>query len=322
MVKSGPSRARQPGIMDSARPQLNVHADRRPILLLGAEGQVGFELRRTLAPLAPLVAAPRRALDITDADALRAAVRALRPAAIVNAAAYTAVDRAEMEPDAAAQVNAEAPGTLAALAAECGACFLHYSTDYVFDGESRQPYRESSPTVPLGVYGRTKLAGEQAALAAGDAVVVLRTCWVYGTRGRNFLLTMERLARERGVLRVVDDQWGAPTWSRFIAEASAAILARCGLVADALRTQRGVYHLAAAGQTTWCGFARAIVAAMPGGDKVTIEGIPTAAYPTPARRPAYSVLDTQLLSDTFGLYMAPWETMLATALSERAALGT
>jgi dTDP-4-dehydrorhamnose reductase len=297
-----------------------VSADKdctRPVLVLGANGQVGHELLRSLAPLAPVHAVRREQLDLTDADGMRALIRQTRPVAIVNAAAYTAVDKAESEADLAMQVNGVAPGILAELAAASGACFVHYSTDYVFDGAASEPYREDSPTSPLGVYGRTKLAGEQAALAANDAAIVLRTCWVYGTRGKNFLLTMERLAREQRKLRVVDDQRGCPTWARFIAETTAAILARCAVSADALRERRGVYHLAAGGDTNWCGFARAIVARMGDCADVEVEAIPTSAYPTPARRPAYSVLDTRLIGETFGVCMQPWTAMLDDAVAER-----
>lgn len=290
----------------------------RPILVLGANGQVGYELLRTLAPLAPVQGVLRERLDLTDADAVRALIRQVRPSAIVNAAAYTAVDKAESEAELAMQVNGVAPGMLAELAAASGTCFVHYSTDYVFDGTASEPYQESSPTSPLGVYGRTKLAGEQAALAGDSAAVVLRTCWVYGTRGKNFLLTMERLAREQRKLRVVDDQRGCPTWARFIAETSAVILARCGLSADALRERRGVYHLAASGDTSWCGFARAIVARMGDCDDVQVDPIPTSAYPTPARRPAYSVLDTRRICATFGVCMPSWTAMLDHAVGERA----
>lgn len=289
----------------------------RPILVLGANGQVGHELVRCLAPLAPVLGLQREQLDLTDVDRTRALVRDARPVAIVNAAAYTAVDKAEIEAELAMQVNGVAPGILAELAAASGASFLHYSTDYVFDGSATQPYRESSPTAPLGVYGRSKLAGEQAALAAAGATIVLRTSWVYGTRGKNFLLTMERLARAQRALRVVDDQRGSPTWARFIAETSAALLARCGLSTAALRERRGVYHLAASGDTSWCGFARAIVARMGDCDDVEVAAIPTSAYPTPARRPAYSVLDTKLISATFGLHMQAWDAMLDDATAER-----
>ena len=289
----------------------------RPILVLGATGQVGHELLRTLAPLAPVQGVLRASLDLTKVDSMASLIKATRPLAIVNAAAYTAVDKAESEPELAMQINGIAPGVMAELAAASGACFVHYSTDYVFDGQADSPYSEDTPTSPLGVYGRTKLAGEQAVMAAGDAAIVLRTCWVYGTRGRNFLLTMERLARERRKLRVVDDQLGSPTWSRFIAETTAAILARCALSPAQLRERRGVYHLAATEHTSWCGFARAIVAHLGDCDDVEVEAIATSDYPTPARRPAYSVLDTRRICASFGLHMPSWTAMLADAVAER-----
>lgn len=286
----------------------------RPIVVLGADGQVGHELVRSLTPLAPVRALNRQMLDITDSDALRAGLTALTPAAIINAAAYTAVDKAEEQPQLAARINSEAPGVLADIAAQAGACFVHYSTDYVFDGRSERPYREADPVSPTNVYGRTKLEGERAALEHDGATIILRTCWVYGSRGRNFLRTVQRLARDQTLLRIVHDQYGCPTPARFIAAATAAILSRCGVSAEGLREHRGIYHLAASGETSWCGFARAIMQASPGCEGVHVEGIPTSEYPTPASRPAYSVLDTSLLCETFGLYMPHWEFLLGQTL--------
>jgi dTDP-4-dehydrorhamnose reductase len=259
-------------------------------------------------------------MDITDTDAVRGTLTALAPTAIVNAAAYTAaytaVDKAEEDAELAARVNGAAPGVLADVAGQTGACFVHYSTDYVFDGSAARPYRESDPVAPINAYGRTKLAGERAVLEYNDAAIILRTCWVYSNRGRNFLLTVRRLARERGALRIVDDQCGCPTSARFIAEATAAILAGCGLSAARLRECSGIYHLAASGETSWCGFARAIIRGSPGCEGVKVEGIPASEYPTPARRPAYSVLDTSLLCETFGLWMPRWELLLAQVLED------
>lgn len=290
----------------------------RPILVLGSSGQVGYELLRALAPLAPVAATDRASLDLTDSEALRARVRALRPAAIVNAAAYTAVDQAEAEPAQVAAINGVAPGVLAEAAAEVGAALVHYSTDYVFDGRGERPYREDDATAPLGVYGRSKLAGEQAALERHDAVIVLRTAWVYATRGKNFLLTMQRLARERDELRVVADQWGAPTSARFIAASTASILAQTRLSSAYIAAHRGIYHLAAAGSVHWCDFARAILAATPGAGHVRVAAITTAEYPTPAIRPHYSVLDTTRVATTFALYMPPWHELLELALRDQA----
>ncbi|MGE0358922.1 MAG: dTDP-4-dehydrorhamnose reductase, partial [Burkholderiales bacterium] len=220
------------------------------ILLTGATGQVGWELRKTLAPLGEVRHLDRFGLNLADVPTLVASVRALQPGIIVNAAAYTAVDKAESERDEAFAVNATGPRVLAEEAKRIGALLVHYSTDYVFDGEKPSPYVEDDPTHPLSVYGESKLAGEQAILKSGCRHLVLRTSWVYGPRGRNFYLTMLRLAKERPELRVVDDQVGAPTSSLEIARATAALLAKGA---------QGLYHMAAAGETSWCGFARAIL---------------------------------------------------------------
>jgi dTDP-4-dehydrorhamnose reductase len=290
------------------------------ILLTGASGQIGWELRRTLAPLGDVVAPGRDALDLLRPDTLRDAVRHIRPAVVVNAAAHTAVDAAESEPGAAHAANAVAPGVLAEEAARTGALLVHYSTDYVFDGSSARPYVETDATGPLGIYGRTKLDGERAVQAAGGALLVLRTAWIYGVRGRNFLRTMLRLAAERDELRVVDDQHGAPTWSRMVAQATAAVLARC-VVDSGFRLPEGtggIYHLAAAGETTWCGFAQEIVASMSqhGARAPRVVAIPTAEYPTPAIRPARSVLDCGRLARDFGVALPPWNEQLALCLQE------
>lgn len=286
------------------------------ILLLGKDGQVGYELRRVLAPLGELVGLDRRELDLGDAGAIRARVREAKPGVIVNAAAYTAVDRAESEPELARAVNATAPGILAGEARRLGAVLVHYSTDYVFDGEKAGPYTEDDAPAPLNQYGRTKLEGERAIAAAGCAHLILRTSWVYGARGGNFLLTMLRLAREREELRIVDDQMGAPTWSRDIARATAEILGRVAAPDRGDAAWSGVYHLTAAGQTSWCGFARAIFGAagplIPKAPKVIPIG--TADYPTPARRPRNSVLSCSRAKARFGVALPPWEEALAQVL--------
>ena len=269
------------------------------ILLTGAIGQVGWELRKTLAPLGEVAAFGRAELDLRDADRLREAVRAANPDVIVNAAAYTAVDKAESERDAAFAVNAAAPGILAEEAKRNGALLVHYSTDYVFDGAKAAPYVEDDATNPLNVYGASKLAGERAVAASGCRHLILRTSWVYGPRGSNFMLTMLRLAKERPELRVVDDQLGAPTSSLAIARATVQVL-RPGA--------HGLYHLAAAGQTTWCGFARAILARA--GSATPVTPIRTEDYPTPARRPRNSRLDCSRLRADFGVQMASWEEQL------------
>jgi dTDP-4-dehydrorhamnose reductase len=286
------------------------------LLVTGANGQVGWELQRALAPLGEIVALDRSRLDLAQAHALRETVRAIAPQVIVNAAAYTAVDRAESEPEAARAINAIAPGILAEETQHLDAVLVHYSTDYVFDGTKSEPYVETDPTNPLSVYGRTKLEGERAIGASGCRHLTLRTSWVYGTRGSNFLLTMLRLARERRLLRIVDDQIGAPTWCREIASATAALLP-ANLAAPGAD---GLYHLTASGATSWYGFARAIFAstemARLGITPPALEAIPTSAYPTPARRPANSRLDCGWLAQRAGITPAAWDAALTRALAE------
>ena len=289
------------------------------ILLTGGTGQVGWELARALAPLGHVVAPGRGALDLADADGVRRAFRDAAPALVVNTAAHTAVDRAEGEPELARALNAAAPGILAEEAARAGVPIVHFSTDYVFDGAGSAPYVEDDATAPLGVYGRTKLEGEAAVAAAGGAHLVLRTSWVYGTRGHNFLLTMLRLARERDELRVVADQVGAPTWSRMLAEATAAILApfRAGGGWEIPREVSGVYHLSARGSTSWHGFAEAILAADParaGHRARRVVPIASEEYPTPAPRPRYSVLSSERAERVFGVALPEWREQLELCL--------
>ncbi len=292
------------------------------ILVTGRHGQVGWELARTLLPLGQVVAWGRAEADLADTDALRAAVARLRPDVIVNAAAYTAVDRAETEPELAGRINGLAPGILAEEARRTGALLVHYSTDYVFDGTKEGPYEEDDHPAPLNAYGRSKLAGEQAIRAAQADHLILRTSWVYAARGANFLRTILRLAAERDELRVVADQVGAPTWARFIAEATAHV------VACALEERRrgafasGTYHLACAGETSWHGFAAALLreaAALPGAPALRarrVTPITTAEYPLPAPRPGNSRLATARLQVRFGVTMPAWETGLRLCLEE------
>ncbi|MFT3789769.1 MAG: dTDP-4-dehydrorhamnose reductase [Rudaea sp.] len=308
------------------------------ILLLGANGQVGFELQRALAPLGDVVAATRGGklpgnidclrVDLGDADSLDRALRAERWSVVVNAAAYTAVDRAEDEPALAQRINGEALAQIGQWAARNVAFVVHYSTDYVFDGQGARPYREEDAPAPLGAYGRSKVAGEVALRESGCDHLILRTAWVYGARGGNFLRTMLRLARERGEssnggLTVVDDQRGAPTSSRLIGATTAAILKQWR-DDDAARRERynGVCHLAAGGETTWCGFARAIVARAAAAGwiprEVEVMAIRTADFPTRARRPAYSVLDASRLRERFGLTMPEWTKGLDAVIGELA----
>ncbi len=286
------------------------------ILITGAHGQVGWELQRSLAPFGEIAAYARAQLDLSDADAIRHAVRQVGPALIVNAAAYTAVDQAEKEPERAHAVNATAPAILAEEAKRLGAGLIHYSTDYVFDGQKQAPYEEIDAARPLNVYGASKLEGERAVAAVDVAHLVLRTSWVYGARGKNFLRTILRLAEEREELRVVDDQHGAPTWSRMLAEATAACVSQCLYrdgVQDLLRERSGLYHLSAAGQTTWFGFASAIVQTAPKAPRMT--PIPTTAYPLPAPRPMYSVLSNHKFARAFGLQLPDWQASLNLCLA-------
>ncbi|HOV18586.1 dTDP-4-dehydrorhamnose reductase [Ottowia sp.] len=284
------------------------------ILLLGKNGQVGWELQRSLAPLGRVIALDRRGEgslcgDLADLDGLAATVRAVQPQVIVNAAAHTAVDRAQAEPELAERINAQAPAVLARAAAACGALLLHYSTDYVFDGSGQTPWQEGDATGPLSVYGRTKLAGEQAIVQSGCVHLILRTSWVYAARGANFAKTMLRLAAERERLTVIDDQWGAPTGAELIADVSAHAIAQV----RAEPAKAGLYHLAAAGETTWFSYANHVLAqarqAQPAIELKATEVVPVASshFPTPARRPHNSRLDTRKLQAAFGLVLPPWQ---------------
>lgn len=281
------------------------------ILVFGKTGQVA----RELAALAPdALCLGRDRADLTDPAACAAAITAQRPAAVINAAAWTAVDRAETEEEAATAVNGAAPGAMAQACAAAGIPFVHISTDYVFDGQGTAPFAPDHPTAPLSAYGRSKLAGERAVRAAGGPHVILRTSWVFSAHGSNFVRTMLRLGAERPVLRVVADQTGGPT-------PAAAIAAACLTIADRLRTQPGLsgtHHFAGAPDTTWAGFARAIMAAA--GLPAQVEDIATADWPTPARRPANSRLDCSTLEQAFGIARPDWRTHLAAVLADLGAL--
>ena len=287
-------------------------------LLTGATGQLGWELRRTLAPLGPVIAPARAELDLAEPDGIRAALQHHHPSVIVNAAAYTAVDRAEAEAELAHAINAAAPVILAEEAARSGALLVHFSTDYVFDGAAERPYREADRPNPLNVYGRSKRAGERAIEEVGGTHLIFRTSWVYGMRGSNFLRSMLRLAREREEMRVVDDQIGAPTWSRMIAEATALVLAQIAGAGWELPSDAGgVYHLTAGGETNWYGFAQAILERDPAREEQrcrTLRPIPTSEYPTPAARPRFSVLDNQRIAERFGIRLPHWRTQLELAM--------
>jgi len=287
---------------------------RRPtILLTGADGQLGVELARLLRAHGDVVAARRATLDLADPDAIVAAVRGAKPALIVNAAAYTAVDLAEKESALAHAVNARAPGILAEEARRSGAVLIHFSTDYVFDGTRTTAYPEDAAANPLNVYGASKLAGERAIAGAGAYALTFRTSWVYGLSGKNFLLTIRRLAAERDEISIVADQIGVPNWSRTLAEATARIVA-AGVASLPERT--GLYHLSSTGQASWYELALAIVGAA---ERPRVIPIPTSGYPTPARRPAYGVLATRKFEETFGFALPHWRDALQRCLSEPAA---
>lgn len=287
------------------------------IMLTGKNGQVGWELQRALAPMGEVAALDRQQLDLANPDQIRESVREIKPNLIVNAAAYTAVDKAEEEPELAMAINGTAPGILAEEAKRIGAAIVHYSTDYVFDGTKITPYTEEDEPNPINVYGKTKLAGERAIQEVGGAYLIFRTSWVYGMRGNNFLLTILRLAKERDELRIVDDQIGSPTWSRMIAETTALIMAQ----GQALTDKVGLYHLTAGGETSWYGFAIKILnlynEILHGNDLIVqrIEPILTEEYITPANRPSYSCLDCILLERTFNLNLNNWTEGLKMALN-------
>lgn len=290
------------------------------ILLFGKGGQVGWELQRSLAPLGELVAldfdSTELCGDFTRPEALAETVRAVQPDVIVNAAAHTAVDKAESEPELARTINATAPGVLAREAATLGAWLVHYSTDYVFDGSGSQPWKETDTPAPLNVYGHTKLEGERLIAQHCAQHLILRTSWVYAARGGNFAKTMLRLAKERDRLTVINDQFGAPTGAELLADVTAHALRH--LLQQP--TDAGLYHLAASGETTWHGYAQEVLAsARAAGVALTAEtadAVPTSAFVTPARRPHNSRLNTQKIQQTFGLKLPPWQQGVTRMLAE------
>jgi dTDP-4-dehydrorhamnose reductase len=295
------------------------------VLLLGKTGQVGWELQRSLAPLGELIALDSGSTefhaDFREPGRVAQTVLALRPDVVVNAAAHTAVDKAESEPELARMLNATAPGAIAQAAQQVGALIVHYSTDYVFDGSGERPWREDDATAPLSVYGRTKLEGEQRIAAALPRHLVLRTSWVYAARGGNFAKTMLRLARDRESLSVIDDQVGAPTGAELLADVTAQAWRR----ASASPGLAGTYHATASGETSWHGYARHVVAfaralGQPGRvAPEAIQPIPSSAYPQAAARPKNSRLDTTKLRDAFGLALPPWQAGVERMLAELAA---
>jgi len=294
------------------------------ILLLGKNGQLGWELQRSLSVLGEVVALDRHGLhgwsgDLSQLSALAQTVQQIQPQVIVNAAAYTAVDRAESEPDLAHAINAQAPKILALEAQKLGAWLVHFSTDYVFNGSGQQAWTETDACAPLSVYGQTKWQGEQAVAASGCRYLMFRTSWVYGARGGNFAKTMLKLAQERDALRVIDDQIGAPTGADLLADVTAHALARALELGS---ESSGTYHLAASGETSWHGYAQFVLTqakSLGVSLKVQpedVQAIPTSAYPTPARRPLNSRLDTRKIQDTFGLTLPHWTLGVARMLEE------
>jgi dTDP-4-dehydrorhamnose reductase len=290
------------------------------ILLTGVSGQVGWELKRTLSNLGEVITTSRDVnatdfyMDLSQPESIRQAIQEIQPDLIINPGAYTAVDKAELEPELAMLVNGVAPGILAEEAKLVGAGLIHYSTDYVFNGRSSHPYQETDEPDPQNIYGKTKLAGEKAIQAIEIPHLIIRTSWVYGLRGKNFLMTMLQLAKEREEIKVVNDQIGTPTWSRLIAESTAQILfLGKSNFRDFLHHHSGIYHLTSTGQTSWYDFAKAIFEMTPNRNQYKLQNlipIPTVEYPTPAERPAFSILDTQKIYQTFGLILPDWKDNL------------
>lgn len=291
------------------------------LLVTGKNGQVGWELQRSLQCLGEVVAVDRAQLDLSQPHTIEAKLDAFAPDVVVNAAAYTGVDRAESEEELATRINGESPGVVAEWAARRGALLVHYSTDYVFDGSGTSPWHPTDTPAPLSAYGRSKLAGEAAVAAAGGDHLILRTSWVFASRGRNFLLTMLRLAEEREELRVVDDQWGAPTSARLIADVTAQVIAQSLVERREAVFRSEITHLTAAGATTWHAFAAAILdAAKQAGRPIkakSLVAIPSSSYPTPARRPSNSRLDCSTLERRFGLTLPGWQHGLQLCIEER-----
>lgn len=292
------------------------------IVLLGKDGQVGWELQRALAPLGEVIACGRAEADLEDLDALCMLVRRHAPGVVVNAAAYTAVDKAESEPERVQRVNTDAVGRLAKEVRHLDAWLIHYSTDYVFDGTKDRPYIETDPTAPQNVYGRAKRDGEEAIRAAGCNHLILRSGWVYAARGENFAKTILRLAKERDTLKVVNDQVGAPTSAELIADITALCLYRLAHDDALAELASGTYHLTASGETSWHGYARLVIAEAVRYDKAIRLGpervmpIPTSEYPLPAKRPANSRLDTKKIRNTFGVVLPPWQVHVKRLITE------
>lgn len=299
------------------------------IVIVGRNGQLAWEANQQFQGLGQIVCAGRPELDLLDLNGVREELRRIKPTVIVNAAAYTAVDQAESEPEAAMKINSEAPAVMAEEAKRLDALFITYSTDYVFDGKSASAYRESDSPSPLNVYGTSKLSGERAVEAVGGSHLIFRTSWVYGARGKNFLKTILRLAAERPELKIVDDQVGAPTWSRDLADATRKIIEQLvaqsssagSSIDEALGDRRGIYHMTSAGSVSWFGFATAILEEMSKrglskGNVAKVVPIPSSEYPTPAARPQNSRLCNDKLNNAFGVTLPPWRESLAAVMDE------
>jgi dTDP-4-dehydrorhamnose reductase len=298
--------------------QICSESENKPlkILLIGKNGQVGWELQRSLACLGQIVALGRAEMDLTNPEVIKDNIRRIKPNLIVNAAAYTAVEKAETERDTAMLVNGVAPGIMAEEAKRLGAGFIHYSTDYVFDGANNKPYTEKDKPNPINVYGKTKLCGEEAIQGVGGKYIILRTSWVYGLRGHNFLTTILRLGCEKEEINVVDDQIGAPTWSRIIAEATASIITFIYTSASSdkelLERYSGIYNISAGGETNWYGFAKMIIDTFPKEKYVLkrIVAVSSDVYPSKVERPKWSIFSNCKIRDSFGIYVDSWDSLL------------
>jgi dTDP-4-dehydrorhamnose reductase len=299
------------------------------IVIIGRNGQLAWEANQRFQGLGQIICIGRPEFDLLDLNSVREEIRRIKPSVIVNAAAYTAVDQAESEPEAAMKINSEAAAAMAEEAKRLGALFITYSTDYVFDGKSPVPYSETDPTAPLNVYGASKLSGERAVKSIGGHYLIFRTSWVYGARGKNFLKTILKLATERPELKIVDDQVGAPTWSRDLADATRKIIEQLREqsaseklpVGEALGDRRGIYHMTSAGSVSWYGFAAAIMEEMEkrglsNGALARLVPIPSSEYPTPAARPQNSRLCNEKLKNAFGVTLPAWRESLAAVMAE------
>ena len=284
------------------------------ILLTGKNGQVGWELNRSLSTLGTIFALGRDQIDLAKPEKLGSVIQEIKPNIIINAAAYTAVDKAESEPELAMTVNGIAPGVIAEEAKKIGAGMIHYSTDYVFDGKATSPYKEEDAPCPLNIYGKSKLAGDQAVMQANIPHIILRTAWVYSLRGSNFLLTMQKLAQSKNQIKVVDDQIGSPTWSRAIAEGTARILEHCRSTGKSkIFSHSGVFNMSCGGETSWFGFAKKILELS--GENTELIPIPTIEYPTPTARPESSLLSNRKLKQVFHHEMPHWQDALLECLN-------